>query len=272
MPRFSIRWRTTPGSSWPGRVPIGRPSSAVKPIVLSMLRPPSMRAHRGAAAEVGGDDPAAGDLRGELGQAVGDVLVAEAVEAVAADALVVEGARDGVAVGDGRAGRGGRRCRSRRPAASRARSPARGGSARGCSAGAAAPATRARQAVEDGGVDAHRAVEVGAAVDDAVADGVDLDAVEGPEPGSRRLDGRRAGRGSAAANARGRPAWRRRRRWRAAAGGRRCRRSGRGSGAAGRPSATSKSWNFRLDEPALTTRMRPCIRRGTAALARRALA
>src|SRR5215475_8061832 len=28
------------GSIWPGRVPIGRPSSAVKPIVLSTLRPP----------------------------------------------------------------------------------------------------------------------------------------------------------------------------------------------------------------------------------------
>ena len=41
MPFSSIRCSTTPGSSWPGRVPIGRPSSAVKPIVLSTLRPPS---------------------------------------------------------------------------------------------------------------------------------------------------------------------------------------------------------------------------------------
>ncbi len=31
---------TTPGSSAPQRVPIGRPSTAVKPIVLAMLRPP----------------------------------------------------------------------------------------------------------------------------------------------------------------------------------------------------------------------------------------
>jgi hypothetical protein len=40
MPRCSIRWRTTPGSSWPGRVPIGRPARAVTPTVLSTLRPP----------------------------------------------------------------------------------------------------------------------------------------------------------------------------------------------------------------------------------------
>ena len=57
------------------------------------------RAHRGAAAEVGDDHPAAGDLGRDLGEAAGDVLVAEAVEAVAADALVVERARQGVAVG-----------------------------------------------------------------------------------------------------------------------------------------------------------------------------
>ena len=34
----SIRYRTTPGSRLPQRVPIGRPSTAVKPIVLAMLR------------------------------------------------------------------------------------------------------------------------------------------------------------------------------------------------------------------------------------------
>ena len=31
-----------PASSWPGRVPIGRPSSAVKPMVLSTLLPALM--------------------------------------------------------------------------------------------------------------------------------------------------------------------------------------------------------------------------------------
>ena len=51
------------------------------------------------------DDPAGGDLRRDLGQALGDVLVAEAVEAVAADALVVERARQCVAVGVGRMAR-----------------------------------------------------------------------------------------------------------------------------------------------------------------------
>ncbi|CFO09351.1 Uncharacterised protein [Bordetella pertussis] len=41
MPR-SIIHSTTPGSRRPGRVPIGRPSSAVKPMVLSTLRPSTM--------------------------------------------------------------------------------------------------------------------------------------------------------------------------------------------------------------------------------------
>ena len=42
MPFAVIRYRTTPGSIWPVRVPIGSPSSAVNPIVLSTLRPPWM--------------------------------------------------------------------------------------------------------------------------------------------------------------------------------------------------------------------------------------
>ena len=40
MPRSSIRYSITPGSMAPQRVPIGRPSTAVKPMVLAMLRPP----------------------------------------------------------------------------------------------------------------------------------------------------------------------------------------------------------------------------------------
>ena len=112
------------------------------------------RAHRGAAAEVGDDHPAAGDLRRDLGEAVGDVLVAEAVEAVAADALVVEGARQGVAVGVSGW--------PRWKAVSKQATCGRSGSIavddadrrRGCAAGAAAPAAGARQAGEDGGVDA----------------------------------------------------------------------------------------------------------------------
>ena len=40
--RSSIRYSSTPASSAPARVPIGRPSTAVNPIVLAMLLPPSM--------------------------------------------------------------------------------------------------------------------------------------------------------------------------------------------------------------------------------------
>ena len=95
---------------------------------------------------MGDDDAAGGDLRRDLGQAVGDVLVAEAVEAVAADALVVEGARQRVAVGVGRmvAVEGGVEAGDLRHL--RGRSPSRGGSARGCSAGAAARATGSARA------------------------------------------------------------------------------------------------------------------------------
>jgi hypothetical protein len=39
MPRWSIKYRITPGSSEPERVPIARPSTAVKPIVLATLDP-----------------------------------------------------------------------------------------------------------------------------------------------------------------------------------------------------------------------------------------
>ena len=40
--RSSIRYRMTPGSRAPDRVPIGSPSTAVKPIVEAMLRPASI--------------------------------------------------------------------------------------------------------------------------------------------------------------------------------------------------------------------------------------
>ena len=67
---------------------------------------------------------------------------------------------------------------------------------RGCAAGAAAPAARAREPGEDGGVDEDRPVEVGAAVDDAVADGAELDAAEGRKPAAESPRWRRAGRGT----------------------------------------------------------------------------
>ena len=49
----------TPGSSEPQRVPIGRPSTAVKPIVLATLRAGLERAHARAVAEVQHDGAAA---------------------------------------------------------------------------------------------------------------------------------------------------------------------------------------------------------------------
>ena len=77
----------------------------------------------------------------DLGQPGRDVLVAEAVEAVTADALVVERARQRASNRRKADGVGGRRCRSRRPAAPRERSPSRGGLASNCSADAAARAS-----------------------------------------------------------------------------------------------------------------------------------
>ena len=125
-----------------GRVPIGRPSSAVKPIVLSTLRPSCERAHRGAAAEMGDDHPAASRCRARpRGRRLGDVFVGQAVKAVAADALGIEAAAGW---------RSGRRRASwpRWNAVSKQATcgssgrfaRAASGSARDCSAGAAAPA------------------------------------------------------------------------------------------------------------------------------------
>ena len=48
-----------------------------------------------------------------------------------------------------------------------------------------------RELAEDGLVDQDRTVEVRAAVDHTVADGVDLDAAEGLQPSARRRDRRR---------------------------------------------------------------------------------
>ena len=44
MPRWSMRYRITPGSIEPQRVPIGNPSTAVKPMVLATLAP-ALTAH-----------------------------------------------------------------------------------------------------------------------------------------------------------------------------------------------------------------------------------
>ena len=178
MPRCSIRYSTTPGSSWPGRVPIGRPSSAVKPIVLSTLLPLAQPAHRGAAAEMRDDHPAAGHVGRHVAQPLGDIFVGEAVEAVAAHALVVEVARQRVAVGvlgmpavEGgveaghlRHGRVDLHCEpDRREIVRLVQRRQR------CERG---------QPRQDGRIDAHRPVVVGTAVHDAVADRPQFEAAE----------------------------------------------------------------------------------------------
>ncbi len=101
------------------------------------------RAHRGAVAEMRDDHVLARDLRRHLLQRAHDVFVRKAVEAVAAHALVVIGARQGEGVGHERDGCGGRPCRSRRPAACRERPESPPRCRRCCAAGAAARAGRA---------------------------------------------------------------------------------------------------------------------------------
>ena len=72
------------------------------------------RAHRGAATEMGDDHAALRNVRRQLRQLARDVFVRQPVEAVAADAFLVEALRQRVAVGDLRDGRGERPCRNRR--------------------------------------------------------------------------------------------------------------------------------------------------------------
>ena len=62
-----------------------RPSSAVNPSVLSTLLPILHGAEAGAASQVSDDHAPVGDLRRNLRQDRGDVLVGQAVEAVALD-------------------------------------------------------------------------------------------------------------------------------------------------------------------------------------------
>ena len=81
------RCSTTAGSSSPQRVPIGRPSSAEKPMVRGHAPPGLQGTERGAVAEMGDDHAPLGDLWRPLRQDGGDVLVGQAVEAVAPDAL-----------------------------------------------------------------------------------------------------------------------------------------------------------------------------------------
>ena len=57
IPRRSSSHRTRPGSTLPERVAITRPSSGVKPIVVSTRAAVAHRGQRRARAEVAGDEP-----------------------------------------------------------------------------------------------------------------------------------------------------------------------------------------------------------------------
>ena len=236
MPRCSIRCRTTPGSSWPGRVPIGRPSRAVKPMVDLDAAAGGERAHRGAAAEVGDDHPAAGDLGGELGEAARRCTRSSGRGSRSGGCPRRRGRAAGRSSRCARGGRGGRRCRSRRPAAGPGRSPRRRGWRRGCAAGAAAPAARARSAAR--GCRRRRAPgrsKSGPPCTTRWPTARRLDAAEAGEPARGAPRWRRGGRGARPASQRpvdeGRAVGVG---GAGGAGGRRCRRSGRGPGAPAR--------------------------------------
>ena len=222
--------------------------------------PLAQRAHRGAAAEMGDDHPAAGDVGRDRAQPLGDVFVGEAVEAVAAHALVVERARQRVAVGVRRmaAVEGGVEAGDlRHVRVDLLREPDRREVVR------LVQRRQRRERGRAGRARPHRPAPAG------------------------RSPGRRARRGGRSRAARSRRGSRSQRRSSAVAAGR----SGRSAGAIapGRPApprprplalrrgctpmpsicpltrrssrspSIAKIWNFRLDEPALTTRI-ACIR------------
>ena len=141
-----MRWSTTPGSSCPGRVPIGSPSSAVKPRVLSTLRP-SRTAHIEAPLPRWAmmARPFAASRR-HLPKTLRDIFVGEPMKAIAADALAHRNAREWHS--DRRSDHvpGETPYRSRRPAEASESAPAACRSARDCAAGEAA---RARSGVRD---------------------------------------------------------------------------------------------------------------------------
>ena len=80
MPACSSSHSSRPGSTLPERVAITRPSSGVKPIVVSTRAPVAHGGQRRAGAEVAGDDPQPG--RGQR-RARRGARVREAVESVA---------------------------------------------------------------------------------------------------------------------------------------------------------------------------------------------
>jgi hypothetical protein len=81
---------------------MGKPSSAVNPMVLSILLPAPIAHHGSAASQMSGHDPPFGRLRCRLAQAFDDVLVGQTLGSRSVVRLLVQllGIRE--AVGDRR--------------------------------------------------------------------------------------------------------------------------------------------------------------------------
>ena len=117
------------------------------------------------------DHPPGGDLRRDVRQPLGDVLVREPMKAIAAHALRHRTAPGSRSDRRRRCARDGRRYRSRRPAAAAESVRRSRGSAPDCWADAAAPAEHiARGRASTAGIDQDRPVVVGAAMHDPVPD------------------------------------------------------------------------------------------------------
>ena len=131
------------------------------------------------------DHPAPGHVGRHGAQLLGDIFVGEAVEAVAAHALVVEGARQRVAVGVRRmpAVEGGVEAgHLRHVRVDLRREPDRRQVVRLVQRRQRRERGQPRQ---DGRIDAHRPVVVGTAVHDAVADRPQFEAAEAREPATQ---------------------------------------------------------------------------------------
>ena len=148
QPRRSVSSQSSrPGSTLPDLVAITRPSSGVKPIVVSTLRPPWTARQRRPRAEVTGDDPARrpGVAPEQFRGPAGGVGVRQPVEPVPAQRRALPpGGGQGVGGRRGRQAWRGRRCRSRPPRARRAARAARPSIAASAAAGAAAPGRSGR--------------------------------------------------------------------------------------------------------------------------------
>ena len=81
-------------------MPIGSPSSAVKPIVLSMLCPPASAHIEAPLPRWATITRRAGDVRGDLAQAAGDKFVGKPVKSVSPDAFAIKTLWNGIVIGE----------------------------------------------------------------------------------------------------------------------------------------------------------------------------